>query len=1626
MSRAAVSHNAGDYVEEGSNGLVLWFRQLRVMTKKNVLALVRDRRSTIVQLLVPILLVILLFLVDIGIKSDPDNKELSESNRFPTPLAVGDLAECIRVDPYGTPLDPSTYTCITVAYTPENDPVVDAIIDNIKTQNGITRTRGFATPAALDEYLFANKNSTQGAYNFRIGYNGAASIPNLQSISYTLQYNKTDQRYQRDWIYSRDQVLIPYVRAVNRAVLQFADDNSAAPSGTSSFDFNLLPYPHPAIEPQDSVGSFGSIFFFGALMFNIVMQLSQIVGEREQHLRTSMHQMGLSVSVYWCSYAIVNLCINVFSALLLILAGSIFQFEFFLKTDFRVYFMLFFCFGLSLVTLVFLLSCFVSRARTGTILGFAMFLIGMLVQSVVSTIFKSSTNIVLRLIFIIQPWALLARGMDVIGMYAQSSFFNGMEWSQREDGFMFPGEVMWMLCVDALIFLVLAIYLDAVLPDENGMSQSCFFFLNRGYWCPTGDRVVGSVEPSDGSKRSHKAGDTDANTVDDSAEPLNATDDAAAVAEQVRRTKAGEDPDVLAEIERVRTTLDVNYPVRIDGLGKTYYGMSCFCCRQPERDFQAVKEVNLILDKNSLFCLLGHNGAGKSTTISMMTGLLGPTAGDARVLGYSITTGMHQIKKRMGVCPQHDVLFKDLTAAEHLELFASFKNVPSDRIEAEVRERLQDVDLLRFADTSAGLFSGGMKRRLSVAIALIGNPAIVYLDEPTTGMDHVAARQVWDLIEKVKYDRVTVLTTHSMEEADVLGDRIGIMKEGKLICLGTSIRLKNKFGTGYRVSVFVDGLAPAEDRKARMKAINVFFKEHIAEVAVDALEASVIRFKVPRAATHALTEFLGVLEKNVENLGITDIQTSLTTLEQVFMAVGALGDDHADSRFGVSSQVGTELSKALVRLGEIREIQARRRTDPYYNPVHGDANAVLVEIDNSPAALEVEMVQLLEIEQVSLKLEQIKLGFERNRYTAFDQGTPDQRQQWANARLVGAHLTPAAIGPAAAAAYTLDPNASQPIAPPGDHPTRVSPAGVELAVVGGGDAPAPAYPGSPSTDEVYEQVSAEMATDQETVIKEYLRINLVAKKRGCNCYRKWKKISLAKKICWSIVAVIVIILIASIAGAAAQSSSDENPRLPIFYGSPDLASLPQNAWVEIVPDDSAGASCVRGDQFSYFVYNPAADKNPNKNVLFQLGGRTGVCYDEATCNSAVGSSQIDVTVDIDRANIRYRNLTGIWQKNGYNDAQFNEGNPNPNPFTDYLHIYVPLCSADAHWGNADVSYAAGLSMKHSGGVNANTAFTWLTEKVYRADATPATTPATTSIVAVGTGAGAWGAALWSANLRSHYDGLAHVFYLGDSDTNLVDVGTSIAKMTPVNYTPGLASDSTDAVDYYNSVFEGSTSVRATLWGLEASPARPAAITTPLPADFTVESALATILTSFTTDYTVLRTHALFPAQLLAFSQRSAQVEMDPVTTATIAVATPLQMAITEIASNLPDNLLAINATHLEDTGFILRDARMAGTAVFARGVCDQIGVRDAALVTLAPAATARIGSFATDAKPPADANRQTRLVYSSVITSPLFFSASSLADATRIAVAWVADSITARAPNTPVAAVADCNTLSPV
>ena len=217
--------------------------------------------------------------------------------------------------------------------------------------------------------------------------------------------------------------------------------------------------------------------------------------------------------------------------------------------------------------------------------------------------------------------------------------------------------------------------------------------------------------------------------------------------------------------------------------------------------FAAVKGLNVKMYNNQIFALLGHNGAGKTTTISMLTGLLEASSGEAEVLGYDLFEEMNSVRNFLGVCPQHDILFDLLTPEEHLEIFCDFKGVKKEGQKEEIEKMLVDVDLVVTRETIAKNLSGGNRRKLSVAIALIGGSKLVLLDEPTSGMDLSVRRRLWNMLKSYKNNRIIILTTHYMDEADILGDRIGIMTGGQLQCLGSSLFLKNRFGVGYNLAM---------------------------------------------------------------------------------------------------------------------------------------------------------------------------------------------------------------------------------------------------------------------------------------------------------------------------------------------------------------------------------------------------------------------------------------------------------------------------------------------------------------------------------------------------------------------------------------------------------------------------------------------------------------------------------------------------------------------------------------------------------------------------------------------------------------------------------------------------------
>lgn len=221
------------------------------------------------------------------------------------------------------------------------------------------------------------------------------------------------------------------------------------------------------------------------------------------------------------------------------------------------------------------------------------------------------------------------------------------------------------------------------------------------------------------------------------------------------------------------------------------------------KNLTAVDKLHLIINQGELFSLLGVNGAGKTTTIKMLTCLTKPSGGDAIVGGYSITKDAEKVKKLIGVSPQETAVAPNLSVEENLELICGIHGFSKEKTKEKIKELSGQFDLSTIMRRKAGKLSGGWQRRVSIAMALISEPKILFLDEPTLGLDVIARHDLWEVIRSLKGKITIILTTHYMEEAEVLSDRIGIMRNGRLLAVGTVEELNQKAGCQDFESTFV-------------------------------------------------------------------------------------------------------------------------------------------------------------------------------------------------------------------------------------------------------------------------------------------------------------------------------------------------------------------------------------------------------------------------------------------------------------------------------------------------------------------------------------------------------------------------------------------------------------------------------------------------------------------------------------------------------------------------------------------------------------------------------------------------------------------------------------------------------
>jgi len=255
-----------------------------------------------------------------------------------------------------------------------------------------------------------------------------------------------------------------------------------------------------------------------------------------------------------------------------------------------------------------------------------------------------------------------------------------------------------------------------------------------------------------------------------------------------------------------------NYEIRIKNLQKEYISplYKTFCCCKRKKGKLAIKNLSFCLDKGECFGLLGLNGAGKSTTFKCITQEINPSNGEIYLKGIKTNDKFEEIKNKFGYCPQYDAIFEYMTVYENLEFYARLKGVKIDYMTQIINSVIYELKLEEFTKKLAGNLSGGNKRKLAVAISMLCSPPIILLDEPSKGMDPESRRFMWSIIHKLSTTgrkSSIIMTTHSMDEAETLCKRMGIMVNGEFVCLGKSNEIKNKYGYGYELNIRIKPLS---------------------------------------------------------------------------------------------------------------------------------------------------------------------------------------------------------------------------------------------------------------------------------------------------------------------------------------------------------------------------------------------------------------------------------------------------------------------------------------------------------------------------------------------------------------------------------------------------------------------------------------------------------------------------------------------------------------------------------------------------------------------------------------------------------------------------------------------------
>jgi len=633
-------------------------------------------------------------------------------------------------------------------------------------------------------------------------------------------------------------IFAPVQAAVDQAIIRMKTNDE-----TFNYKINIGKLGKAASEYNGKKSTSGTIATYVTLIFlaPLMMIVTYLVKEKEKNVKDGLIMAGVHPTVFWLSweiiYAIIVLVVSIVIVIFFLITGT------FANVNPLILFVALVLYGLSCCSFGFMFTTFFRKSRTaGTVVGLIGF--ALCVFNIALAYFSTVAKKICAFIF--SPFAMGSFVYEVDQMeytYEKLTFSNLFKTD--------AGVYLGILLINNIIYFVLAVLLDNFSVGENAR------YL---FGC------------------SKKKGTTD---IQEEEEATYAKD-----IQEDYNAQNGE--KCMVEVSRIHKIFQKNVTeIEVeDGEEKEVV---------KSVDYFAVNDVSFKVYQNEIFAILGHNGAGKSTLLNIMVGMLRATQGDVYYDGSSLTSDLKKIRRDFGVCPQSNIIFDDLTVEEHIKIYAGIKNTKVD-----IDEILKEVDLVDQKYKKASKLSGGQKRKLCIGLAIIGGPKYIFLDEPTTGLDPLSRRKIWDLLIKEKEGRVIFLTTHYMDEADVLADRKLILNEGKIRCLGTSLYLKNHFKMNYELT------AEAVDKDDVQEII----LRHIPQAVYVPTEESLIKdglvkshiWKLPLVCTSDFTPLFEELESQTNGGVLKRFALSMPTLEELFIRL----EDETNRVEDVGQPTGSE------------------------------------------------------------------------------------------------------------------------------------------------------------------------------------------------------------------------------------------------------------------------------------------------------------------------------------------------------------------------------------------------------------------------------------------------------------------------------------------------------------------------------------------------------------------------------------------------------------------------------------------------------------------------------------------------------------------------------------------------